>query len=405
MRRPKLLIRLATGSLAILLTSCAAIKAPKTLSITFGARQDSFESETEQIRSFLKTNSETFQNANPDTRITFISYPDSQFFNQIEADDRLNLGPDLIITDSSASTELLARNLITELPEREYLDSIYSPRIQSDAKSTSGYTSAPWIIDTQIACFDKTKIETSPETTEGLEALSASGKKIGLATNTLDLIWTAGTQGAIPELSSLGSEVTTNRSHPAIQTWLQWLQRAALYQNISFHKNSRELVTKLNDKELDWVTCWGGQLRELKQAMGNRLGVAALPNGPTSKAFAAYRIYGFSLGKNSSPTQRRMALKFIRTNVNTIAQRKFQFENIGLLAANKNVSIPPESSKEFATLNNSFNEQSNFYSRELAGLINYAQKTPQLERVLEDLINGYLDVNEAVKMITTPHTK
>ena len=125
------------------------------------------------------------------------------------------------------------------------------------------------------------------------------------------------------ELSSLGSEVTARPSYPSIQKWLQWLQRAALYQNISFHKEARELAKKLKENELNWVTCWGSQLRELKQAMGNRLGVAALPNGPTSKASPYVFIYGFSLGRNSSPTQRRMAMKFIRTNVNPIAQKNW----------------------------------------------------------------------------------
>ena len=396
---------MAAGSLAILLSSCAAIKAPKTLFFTFGAQQEHFESETKQIRSFLNTNFEAFQDANPDTTIFLISYPNSQFFTQIEADDRLNFGPDLIIIDSHTSSELLARNLTTELPKQKYWDSIYSPRIQSAAKTTNGYTFAPWIINTQIACFDKTKIEASPKTTEDLEALSASGKKIGLASNPVELIWTAGTQGAMSELSSLGSEVTARPSYPSIQKWLQWLQRAALYQNISFHKEARELAKKLKENELNWVTCWGSQLRELKQAMGNRLGVAALPNGPTSKASPYVFIYGFSLGRNSSPTQRRMAMKFIRTNVNPIAQRKLQLENVGWLAANNNVSIPPESSKELAALNSSFNEQNKSYFKEWPGLISYGYKSPQFHRALENLINGYLNANEALEMITKPHTE
>lgn len=145
-----------------------------------------FESDTEQIRSFFNTYTEAFQRSNPDTSVVFISYPNSQFFNQIKSYDRLNLGPDLIITEPLSATELLTRNLISELPDQKYLDSIYNPRIQTEAKSTSGYMFAPWIINTQIACFDKTKIETSPKTTEDLEALSASGKKSDLP----QIFWT-----------------------------------------------------------------------------------------------------------------------------------------------------------------------------------------------------------------------
>ena len=259
--------------------------------------QEFYESEGEQTRLFLNTYTEAFQDSNPDTRVVFISYPNSKFFNQLTGDDRLNLGPDLIITYPNLATELIDRNLTTEIPNKKYLDSLYSQRIQSRAKTTNGYTFAPWIISTQIACFDKTKIETSPKTTEDLEALSASGKKIGLASNPFELIWTAGTQGAIAELSSLGKTTRRGQTYPAIRKWLQWLQQAALYQNISFHKDYRELVTKLKDKELDWVTCWGGQLGKLKQAMGNRLGVAHSPMEPCQKRFQLLAFLDFLSGE------------------------------------------------------------------------------------------------------------
>lgn len=391
--------------MAILLSGCTAIKAPKTLFITFGAPQESFESDTKQIRSFLNTYTEAFQRSNPDTRIVYISYPSRHFFKQIEGDSKLNLGPDLIITDNYYARELLTRNLTTTLPNQSYFDSIYSPRIQSAAKIASGYTFAPWLIDTQIACFNKSKINIFPTTIEELEALSASGKKIGLASNSFELSWTAGTQGAISEFSSLGSTKTNGQTYPAIQKWLQWLQKAALYQGISFHKDQRELSTKLKKNELDWITCWGSQLKDLQTTIGHNLGVAALPNGAATKALPGFISYGFALGKNSSQTQRAMAMKFIKTDVNNIAQRKLQLDNVGYLAANKNVSIPPGSSRMLAALHTSFNEQRKSYQEELPGLRLYSEKNPQLDRTLEDLINGYLDVNEALKTITTQQTK
>ena len=398
----KIFYGMAAGSLTILLTSCTNIKAPKTLFVTFHAERDFFEIDTKQIRTFLNTYTEAFQQSNPDTSIVYISYPSRQFFNQIEEDSNLSLGPDIIITNQFEAKELLSRDLIKTLPNQPYFNSIYSPRLQSIAKTKNGYALAPWLIDTQIACFDKTEIEASPETMEELEALSASGKKIGLASNSFGLIWTAGTQGAISELSSLGSTRSGKATYPAIKKWLRWLQKAARYKNISFHEDARELGTKLKKKELNWTTCWGGQLEDLKKTMGHSLGVAALPNGTTSKALPTFRIYGFSLGKNSSPMQLKMEMKFIKTDVNDIAQRKIQLDDIGVLAANKNVSIPPESSRKLAALNASFNEQSQSYAKEWPGLERYGKQNPHLGRTLVDLINGYLDVNEALTMITKP---
>ena len=398
----KIFYGMAAGSLTILLTSCTNIKAPKTLFVTYNVQGEFFEVDTAQILSFLNTYTEAFQQSNPDTSIVYITYPSGQFFNQIAEDSILSLGPDLILSNQYEAEELLAQDLTETLPNQQYFNSIYSQRLQSIAKTKSGYAFAPWLIDTQIACFDKTKIETSPETMKELEALSASGKKIGLDSNSFGLIWTAGTQGAIPELSSLGSTGTGKPTYPAIKKWLQWLQKAALYKNISCHEDARELGKKLKKKELNWVTCWGGQLEDLKKTMGHSLGVAALPNGTTSKALPPFWIYGFFLGKNSSPRQRKMAMKFIKTDVNNIAQRKIQLDDIGFLAANKNVSIPPESSRKLAALNASFNEQSQSYAKEWPGLERYGKQNPHLGRTLVDLINGYLDVNEALTMITKP---
>ena len=396
--------RVAAGSLAILLTSCASIKAPKTLFITFGVGEENFKDESAQIRLTLNKYTEAFKHSNPGINLVWINYKLNRFFDQIDKDSALDLGPDLVITSPYSAKELLARNLTTSLSSKQYFDSIYSPRIQAVAKINNEYSFAPWLIDTQIACFNKTKVEASPKTTDDLKELSASGKKIGLASNTFDLRWTAGTQGAISELSSLGSQSASGSTYPAIQKWLQWLQRAALYHNISFHKDARELSNKLKNNELDWVTCYGIQLEDLKKTMGNSLGVAALPNGSTSKAFPMHIIYGFSLGKNSSPTQSEMAMKFIMANVNTIAQRKLQLDNTGFLAVNQNVSIDPKSSRWLDALNTSFNEQSKSHLKELPGLRRYFEQNPQAGRTLADLIDGSLNVDEALKILTTPQT-
>ena len=139
--------------------------------------------------------------------------------------------------------------------------------------------------------------------------------------------------------------------------------------------------------------------------MGASLSVAALPNGATSNAFPVPNIFSFSLGKNSSRTQRAMAMKFIKTAVNNIAQRRIQLDDVGYLAANKNVSIPPESSRRLSALNISFNEQSESYAEEQPGLERYVSQNPQFGRALGNLIDGYLNVSEALKLITTPQKK
>ena len=401
--------------LLVLLTSCTAIKAPKTLFITFGVSETRFKDESEELRIFLDRLFERFNHSNPNANIVYINYKSKNLIKQIERDNSIHLGPDVVITPQYLAEELLARNLTTSLSNKQYFDSIYSSRIQADAKINNEYSFAPYLISTQIACFNSTTIKKSPSSIEELEKLSASGKKMGLSSQPYDLIWTAGTQGAISELSSLGSQSVSDSTYPAIQKWLEWIETAALSQNMSFHRNSRDLAEKLENNELDWVTCYGEQLENLKKTMGNSLGVSALPNGATSKAFPTNRIYGFALGKNSSPIQREMAMKFIKANVNRIAQRKLQLDDTGLLAVNQNVSIPPESSKRLMAINTSFYEQRQNYSKEWPGIFRWlvpeaenskkrGRRYAQLSRTLTDFTNGYIDIDEAVKIITNNQT-
>ena len=405
----------AAGSLAILLTSCASIKAPKTLFITYDVGEENFKEESAQTRIVLDKFFERFKKSNPDINLVYINYKSKNFYGQIEKDNTLDLGPDLVIVNQFNSTELIARRLTSDLPKQQFFDSIYSPRMQADAKINNKYTYAPFAISTQIACFNRTTIKKSPSTIDELKKISASGKKIGLSSDLYQLIWTAGTQGAIAELSSIGRQRASNPTYPAIKKWLQWIETAALYQNISFHENQRELSNKLKNNELDWVTCHGIQLGDLKKTMGHSLGVSALPNGTTSKAFPTHITYGFSLGKNSSQTQREMAMKFIKANVNAIAQRKLELDNTGFLAANQNVFIPAESSKILTALNTSFHEQRKNYAKEWPGIIRWflpesenleqrGQSYGQLRRTLTDFTNGYIDIDEAVKIITNNQT-
>jgi len=164
------------------------------------------------------------------------------------------------------------------------------------------------------------------------------------------------------------------------------------------------LSLKLQNNELDWITCWGGFFEDPKKTMGNNLGVAALPNGSRSKAFPPPIFYGFSLGKNSSQSQRTTALKFIKSNVNIVAQRKIQLDDLGFLAANQNVSISPEISKIQSAINTSYNKQWQSYSKEEPGLQSYFERYGNPSKTIADLIDGSLDVDEALKILTTPQT-
>ena len=95
----KIFNTVAAGSLTILLTSCTNLTAPKTLFVTFGASEENFKDDSEQIRTVLNKYTEAFQRLNPDTNVVWINYKANRILEQITKDSALNLGPDVVITE------------------------------------------------------------------------------------------------------------------------------------------------------------------------------------------------------------------------------------------------------------------------------------------------------------------
>ena len=91
--------------------------------------------------------------------------------------------------------------------------------------------------------------------------------------------------------------------------------------------------------------------------MGEQLSIATLPNGVQTKAFAWPIVLGFGLGTDSSPTQRELALSYVKANTNAIGQRRVMLSTESYLPANKAVDIPNQSSQTLKANNDSWNEQ------------------------------------------------
>ena len=91
--------------------------------------------------------------------------------------------------------------------------------------------------------------------------------------------------------------------------------------------------------------------------MGEQLSVATLPDGIQTKAFAWPHVFGFGLGTDSSPTQRELALSYVKANTNAVGQRQAMLRSEGFLPTNQAVDIPNQSSQTLNAFNESWNTQ------------------------------------------------
>lgn len=388
----------------MLLSSCSSANKPaQTLYIAYSLPDNGFtQSSIEYIEKQISLRTQLFLKTNPNTRVVTVAYKYSQLQDQVTKDSQLNLGPDLILDIDPQLRKLYQDSLISAFPNSSVWAQQYSDVIKSISTIDNKLAFAPYGIYPQVSCYNNKTVKQPPKTIQELVKLGASGVRIGLSTRTDEIFWTAGSIGAIPEISSLVNTKNQNKPQPKIKEWITWLRQAALYQNISFYSQNSELVNELAANNLDWISCRSGDILRLREEMGEQLSIATLPNGVQTKAFAWPYLLGYGLGIDSSPTQRALALSYVKANTNAVGQRRVMLRTEDFLPANKTVDIPNQSSQTLKANNESWNEQSLSYLKQWPMIIQYLEKSQnylEVGKILTELTSGNISVDEALQTL------
>jgi hypothetical protein len=137
--------------------------------------------------------------------------------------------------------------------------------------------------------------------------------------------------------------------------------------------------------------------------MGDQLSIAILPDGIQTKAFAWPFVFGFGLGTDSSPTQRALALRYVKANTNAVGQRQAMLRSEGFLPTNQAVDIPNQSSQTLNAFNESWNTQSLSYLKQWPMITQYlttSQNYLAIGKTLTELTSGNISVDDAVQALT-----
>ena len=398
-------ITTATMMLPLLLAGCSSANKPaSTLYIAYPIPDNEFTQTSKQrTEKRIRLSTELFLKTNPNTRVVTVAYRDNSMNDQISEDSKLNLGPDLILGPDYALRNLYQDSLLSAFPNSLQWRQQYDEVIKNISFVDDKLLFAPYAILPQISCYNNKAVKQPPKTIQELVELGASGVRIGLSTRTNEIFWTAGSTGAIPDISSLVNKTSQNKLQAKIKEWITWLRQAAYYQNISFYSQQSKLINELAANNLDWISCHSYQVLELKEKMGEHLGIAILPNGVQTKAFAWPFLLAFGLGTDSSPSQREIALSYVKSNTNAVGQRQLMLRTEDFLPANKDVDIPNQSSQTLKAYNESWNKQSLSYLKEWPMILQYLG-TPEnylkVDTTLAKLTSGIISVDEAVQTLT-----
>ncbi|MCH1457679.1 MAG: extracellular solute-binding protein [Synechococcus sp. MOX_bin73] len=330
---------LALGiSLAALTSGCSGWRPPVVVKVvrTVNSAETISSQDYQRLREVTEGAIDHIKSVDPSIRPQLTLSTDSNFVDEIADQTQSGFGPDLLITDSDTALELYRRKLIDPIQ--------VSPKDRADTPSylfelvtaeDGQVVGRPVNQFVQLACFNKERIQAPPETLEDLEQESDTNN-FGMALQLKDLFWSAEAFDAGDAMEAALSKRPPDPERQAkVTQWLHWLESASYQQNIRFLNNQASLRTALISGELDWISCWSSSLGELRAQMDNKLALAPLPKGPSTKLKAATKLQVWSLGRNSSAKQREKALVMIDFITKPWAQKTYALAGRNSLPVNR----------------------------------------------------------------------
>lgn len=362
-RRLAVLLALLPG-LAVALTGCEqGLRPPENVQIYVSTGSGHNVVGQVSMQRLAGQIAQEFMQLNPGVNLHLRVVPQGELLRSVQQRATLGASPDLMISRVSVAYALRQQGLSQPTGLTPAQLAPLRVRYLQQFTNNGQVLILPLLVQPAVACYDRDRMPKPPRTLQQLLELADSGDRIGLSLQIDELLWTAAGFGAQDVLLRLlDSEAHGRTPRPLrpleyrqLVQWLSWLQtNNAAQPNLQFFETEEALVTAMLHGKLDWISCQGPSLRRLEQAMGRRLGVVALPQGPDGQPpHALARIMAFSFGRDSTPSQRRVAQNFALFALNSYVQNNMVMAALGNMPANQHVLVPKKQSGAMAALEQS----------------------------------------------------
>ena len=331
---------LALGiALAALATGCSdPWKPPVVVKVvrTINSAETVSSRDYERLREITEDAISHIKGVDPSIRPQLTLSSQANFVEEIAAQTQSGFGPDLLITDSDTALELYNRNLVDPITLSAEDRADTPPYLFELVTAQDGQlVGRPVNQFVQLACFNKERLASPPETLKEMQQ-DSDENNFGMALQLKDLFWSAESFDAGEAMeAALNNLPPSPERQLNVTNWLRWLEAASYQQNIRFLNDQRSLRKALINEELDWITCWSSSLRELREKFKDKLELAPLPKGPSTRLKATTKLQVWSLGRNSSPKQREKALVMIDFISKPWAQKTYALAGRNSLPVNR----------------------------------------------------------------------
>ncbi len=282
-----------------------------------------------------------YRQLHPHVAIETNLFRESTFIDEVRRRQAAGLGPDLMLVAGSTARSLVEANLARSItiPEgtRSQVDPDSRERLELSPRDLAGL---PILRRPQLACYNRSRLATSPATTGALINQARGGLRVGLAVESRSLFWSAGPLGADRGIiAAAAGRPLTASERQGLQRWLEWLSAANFNQQIFIKPSQESLVQGLLARRLDWIPCNSGNLSRLRRTLGVELGVSDLPSGPYGPPTPITRLRVLAFGTGSTAQQRRLADSLALFSLNPWIQSSLTTDNQDMLPTNR--FVPP----------------------------------------------------------------
>ena len=351
-----------------------------------------------------------FERLHPTIRVSLLTVSEEELEEELRRRTARGLGPDLVFARAPAANTLLAQGLIAPVLRSAAIDRSIAgikPNYLNRVRNGSVLSGLPAVELVTLACYNRQAMPIPPRTTKELITSASAGHTIGLSIDGFGIWWTAGTEGAaeavVPLLFGESPATPTAKKEDGtrIAAWLGWLRQIAGQSRVDLATGPEELTQGLISGRLDWIPCYSLTLMTLKSAMGNRLGVSALPSGPGGSPSPFNTLQVLAFGLDSSERQRANSMAFARLILDPVLQRRLVLQSQEVLSVNRFVQIPVASSGVLAALKEASQQAETvtpMFSRPFT-LERVHTVVPQLEAVIQQVMVGVLTPEEGARRI------
>lgn len=323
-----------------------------------------------------------FRRLHPEIQISVERKEYATVLDEFAEASRAGLGPDVLIGLESVYAHLLYQNGLAANVNKIDIDwTVFEPgTLQSVQRGNDARVGVPLNAYVSVLYFNRSQIDTPPDSFEALQAVSEKGIKVGLPATFFASYWgITGLGGSVFD----GDALSAN-SQAGIANWLDWLVAFQQTPGAVLSSDTRALVDSFVRGDIALLVMDSLELASLEERMGReQFGVATLPGFPHAQAFSNVEL----IVVNSASVQTEAAAQLSNFLSNAAQQRKLARTTSGRAPVNRAVSLNPTLFPRISAISQQ-NRTSVVPTTVQDGLINrlIVEADPIYQQVLEGLI-------------------